>query len=440
MRDHIQREQKYNEQLARLVCGAADLLERDITPEALQEFQDALRSELIAVEARLRVVRRRKDRRAARLGRANERSPQLTQKIADYVRLAQIREAVLINRRDLLKQCGDACAWLVLGGDPRLILPLFSASRTHNQSAGIGLAGPIQLMHQAHASGKFLVVDNDLTRCLGIGDLTVVRANGRWIRPLAVEVKTKGRLEKGAMVELDMITSHSDHPLDQSLFDDFSRWVQAKERVQPRITRRVERQSKEIQERADLLVRVTEGPKSVMPLAERSLWKAMENLLAKAQHVGRACDRVEEGVAFIAVRNRENDAAEAAMMHTLELLREIGLGPDQGCQPVSTEDLRTNDCLAPIAPPIPLWPIHRTIREQLLTGELFFACIIAPDVWKNAFERHGIRWREERGHWILERNGERGILDPIEVQKLTVGVALAGFSPEEVAVVVGQNL
>jgi hypothetical protein len=440
LQSQIERERAYNRRLAWIGCNAGDWLRQGPTPEKLQGFQDAIRQEILAVEERIRRVGARKNRRAERLGRARTHPPEFHRKLDDYTTLAKNREYILQTRRAILRQCGDACAWSVLRTDPRLILPLFSGSRTHHLSSGIGLVGPIQIMSWAHDSGQFLVVENDLTRCMGIGDLTVVRADGRWMHPLPIEVKSKGEFAEGAFVEVDLITAYSNHPLDQGLFDAFSRLLDLKERENPRITPKIERQTREIQERSEIFLKVTGGNKDVMPFSDRSLWKAMENILAKAQYGGYSYDSVEDGIAFVAIRNREGDDAVTVMHRVLRLLDESGFGGDRSYTSFTSEDFRTTDWMAAIAPPIPLWPIQGNIRTDVLTGDLFFACVFDPAVWQRAFEAYGIAWREEEGRWIVSRNGDSGILDPIEVQKLRVGVAFAGVSPRAIAETIAKTL
>lgn len=439
LQSQVDQELDYNRQLARIGCDAGDLLKRTMSPQVLQQLQGAIRSETLAVEERLRQVRGRRRRRDARL-RNRTRTPEFRRKLADYIAIARHRDHVLLTRRSILKQCGDACAWSVLRTDPRLIVPLFSATRTHSLSGGIGLVGPVEVMTCAHESGEFLVVENDLTRCLGIGDLTVVRADGRWVRPLPIEIKSHGEFVEGAVVEVDMITSHSNHPVDQQVFDDLTRLLALKERVEPKVTPKSERQAREIQERSELLLRITQHSREVMPFSRRSLWDAMGNILTKAQHAGYAYDTVESGVAFVAVRNRRHDSATKTMRCVLEALGDMGFGGDKAYGSVTSHDFQTTDAMAAVAPPVPLWPVPGSARAELLTGDLFFACICDPTVWERAFEAQGVRWTEENGRWVLSRDGRESRLDPVEVQKLTLGVAFAGFSPQGIARTIATNL
>jgi len=66
--------------------------------------------------------------------------------------------------------------------DARIISPSFR-EQTHQCHIAEGLGGPAEIARQAMNSGKFFVIENDLTRCVGLGDLTVVFADRYWTRP-----------------------------------------------------------------------------------------------------------------------------------------------------------------------------------------------------------------------------------------------------------------
>ncbi len=97
--------------------------------------------------------------------------------VEQHVDALQARERALVLGRHLLRQVADAFAWVVLRQDARVILPLYR-EQTHELPRREGLGGPAEIARQAMKSGKFFVIENDLTRCLGLGDLTVVSVNG----------------------------------------------------------------------------------------------------------------------------------------------------------------------------------------------------------------------------------------------------------------------
>lgn len=86
-------------------------------------------------------------------------------RIGEHLRNCDLIAQELNQLRAILRQLGDAVAWAILRSDARIIRPLF-AKRTHFLSEGPGLVGPVQLIISAHELGQFLVIDNDVTRCL----------------------------------------------------------------------------------------------------------------------------------------------------------------------------------------------------------------------------------------------------------------------------------
>jgi len=103
--------------------------------------------------------------------------------------MLQERDRALTLRRLLLRQIADAFVWHVLRLDARVILPLYR-EQTHSLPRREGLGGPAELARRAMQSGELFVFENDLTRCLGVGDLTVVFATRPWTHPLTYEVKS----------------------------------------------------------------------------------------------------------------------------------------------------------------------------------------------------------------------------------------------------------
>lgn len=185
-----------------LGCRLIDQLRRGLTPAALDDFQHGLRMGLLDVESRIREWRARQPRRAVKLKALRRRSGGGSPTIGAHLELCQRMEAQLEQLRRVLRQLGDALAWLVLREDVRVLAPLY-AQRTHFLNPGAGLAGPTELIMRAHRTGQFLVLDNDLTRCLGQGDITVVPVDGRWWMPLALECKTSASdepLAEGSLV------------------------------------------------------------------------------------------------------------------------------------------------------------------------------------------------------------------------------------------------
>src|SRR5438094_2223034 len=99
-----------------------------------------------------------------------------------------------------------------------------TASRRTSSRVVRGLGGPAELARRAMHSGEFLVIENDLTRCLGVGDLTVVFAARRWKHPISYEVKSSARpaWRLGAELQIEAIAAVSDDPADVELHERFT--------------------------------------------------------------------------------------------------------------------------------------------------------------------------------------------------------------------------
>ena len=208
---------------ARATCDVADAMHLGVTPALLEEAQVHLRMQVLAVEAESGTWEARRKRRRARL-RAYRAKFGPSVLIGVHLELCSAYADELKRERQVLRQAGDTLAWLVLRCDSSIIAPLY-APRTHRLNAGVGLAGPMMILERAHASERFLVIDNDLTRCLGQGDLTIVRADGRWTAPLCLECFSNDPgepLREGLEVSVNLAGAVADHPDHTGLHRDFA--------------------------------------------------------------------------------------------------------------------------------------------------------------------------------------------------------------------------
>jgi len=117
----------------------------------------------------------------------------------------------------------------------------------------------------------------------------------------------------------------------------------------------------------------------------------------------------------------------------------MGFGRECGVR--TSVDYHRDDEWAAVVPPIPLWPINRSARAALMTGQVFFAAVLKPELWKNAIDAEGLRLEANaNGGWrVVGMLGEVH-LDVVEVQKLSLGVAFTGISPRDVARRIAQFL
>src|SRR5207244_867655 len=103
-------------------------------------------------------------------------------------------------------------------------------------------------------------------------------------------------------------------------------------------------------------------------------------------------------------------------------------------------DLRRNDEWSALVLPIALWPVSRDVRAALLCGELFLACVVRPDAWRDAMNAEGLEVTEERKGWTVRGPSKATHIDVLEVGKLTLGVAFSGVSPREIAADLAASL
>lgn len=363
--------------------------------------------------------------------------------MGDHHLMLQARETALRVSEAIQRQVGDAFAWLVLRSDPRMISPLFEA-RSHQLPDQVGLSGPVLLANAAHDTGKWLVIDNDLTRCLGIGDLTVVTADGKWRRPFSLEIKSSLRGQEfklGAQVDSEVITSISDDPVDTAAWEDFQTTLGLRDQQDgDRPSRNSEAQAIEILEHSKLLGEVTGRIRGQFRSPKDLLWPGVERVLSTAMTEGSYYDLIDEGIMAVGIRMREGVDMEAETRRVLTELEQQGFARREGLIQATTFDLRDEDWLAPYVPPIPLWPLPLQLRVALLTGELFYSCAYDQGVWEQAMTKAGVALTQEDGHWILQKGNETTLLDQIAVMKLTLGVLFSGVRPSEIASIVAEAL
>jgi hypothetical protein len=286
------------------------------------------------------------------------------------------------------------------------------------------------LAHRAHDSGKFLAIENDLSRCLGLGDLTVVPVGQPWARPLVLEVKTSGEVREGAMLGISVIALKFDTPVDVALYDDFCRTLGLKDPPPGARIREVEHQTKEMLSRGDMLLAATERRLLALPSQSSKTWRTIANVLHRAIREGECFDIVEKGVAVLAVRADVHNAVGRAR-ELAERIYDLGFRRESSMS--SSTGFLEDDSWAALVPPIPLWPVSLAARSALMAGELYLACIIHPDVWRDAMEVEGLTMVEQQGKWLITTESGVARFDAIEVAKLGLGIAFAGVSPREIA-------
>ncbi len=424
-----------NTRMATLTVTMVDKLRTGVTPMLLQGFQDGLRQDLLWTESRIRAVSNRRTQRGKRTKRRfghHEWWPECAQQLFDAWRA---RENRLNTRRMILRQAGDAMAWIVLREDPDVLIPLY-APRTHHLNPGIGLIGQVQIVSTALATGDFLVLESDLTRVLGVGDIVVVSADDSWQRPLAFELKSKGQPTLGSQVEIDLVTAVSDY--DQPLYDRFCQALGLTPRVPGTGTPVPSGQLADLEQSArshlSILTRVAQ--KLRPPTA--TMWPIIGRVATRALSNGYGVEIAEPNIAYGAVRAREGDNAEQALAEVVQDLQADGF--QAGLYHITSLDIQRHDELSAYSPPIPLWPISADVRAAVLGDELLIVCVFHPEVWRRALAAEGIQLTIDGEEWVMTLDDATARFANLEVRSLTTGFAFGGISPTELAQMVRDGL
>src|SRR6266851_4749352 len=229
--------------------------------------------------------------------------------------LRQLRACRWYSRR-----LGDSLAWVLFGGDKKLIEPLSRNERIHVTPDGHGSRGMlIAARHQANQGLGFPLI-HDITGCLRIGDVTFIRVSeGSERKYETVEIKTrhslKRRLEAERLAEYEyQIQIISAVPADGTPADRVT--IRASEAesastAQRRLfTQRGDRQLKRmstalLHQMAEQNVLINEEGKhpavwaGVNPSAT-SHWKPLQRVLRKARRNGYGSEIVDNAFLYCA--------------------------------------------------------------------------------------------------------------------------------------------
>lgn len=411
---------------AEIGCAAVATFRGEASPAALQTVQEGLMFGLLETEALLRRENERDKRRRIRWKRFDLKTH--AQQQCREQHLAEVRRtyALLRDRREVLRQCGDALAWLQLRGDPRQLFAWFAAERNHHLTPDVGLDGLISLIRDAHATGKFLVVCADITRCIGKGDIVVTRADGNWVRPLVYELKThSGR------AELELLSQQINHPADEDFHREFQEALGLEQGESRPISRKTARQWDEIREASATLIEVTQGSRPNVRSATRKYWGRVKQLLSRAAAGEGLFDSPEHGVVYVAWNSKAD--GEGLLKKAIDEARNLGvLSATAELIQLNTGHIRREEFLARAVPPIALWDLPLCARADLLTGELTFAAVIDASIWTQLFRAEGVELQDHKTSWHMKRGKSRAHVDQLELRSVIASICFAGVSPAEI--------
>src|ERR1051326_6163563 len=420
--DELRKIKAANRDIAGLACFIADLDPADFTAEVAHVHHDWVRRQRLWAEYRLRTIRARGSSRKKRLKGFTGPARGIVNRV-----LAE-RERQLGSQVRILQQIGDTIAWRALRGDARLFAALY-APRPHQLPLGTGIGGPLMVARKPRESGEFYVIENDLTRVLGQGDLTAAWAKREWHRPLYLEVKTRGEWMEGATAELFVTAIEIDSPVDRDMYAEYCRIAGLEDPPPGLQFRHDEDQVEGMLVGGEVMLRVTEQRPPDLPAGSSQVWRAIRNVLERALSDGASYDLIERGLGVAAVRATDGADSIARSTETMDRLRELGLTESVGSAP----DFLTTAPWSALAAPIPMWPLPRRVRVALLVEELFSIVVSSPSVWRDAFHDVGVTLETRGKRWLLKGAHDSRVLDMVDVLRLTLGVAFSGVSPREAA-------
>ncbi len=420
---------EYSNEVARVGSGAVAQFKLTPLPAILERIQDYLRPELTQVEYLLSRNRRRRAHRRSRVRPRLEKMLALRQIIGEHNQYLIIRDAILNARRNMLRQLGDGLAWILLGGDTRLIQAAFDPTQTHFIPPDIGGLGQVAIRLKINETNQFLALECDLTRCLGCGDLCVQRINELGAAPLPLEIKTSGKMLIGTTARTEIFAPSL--PLLEEIGSLLGPTTLDTENED--LDKRERRQVQDIVQRARLMRDLQyRAVGRATPISARH-WDCVDAVLDRALQQGSAFDIPESKFAYFAVRNSLGDDANAAMKQIAKRLSGLGIIAEPDSLPALTSlELANRPGLSTYGLPVALWDIGPVAKAKVLTGGLIFGAAFERSIWGCLMEEAGVTWREEDGGWILGTGANTHNVGRREVLELTVGIAFSALSPREV--------
>lgn len=431
LRRSVQRYDRTTREVLNGCVAAVEAFRADGSSTTLKEIQDGLRGLIWDCEAR---IRRHSDRRGIRAKRVRDLvGASVGPLMSEHHDWLRRRDAVLARRRSALRQIGDALAWLLLRGDMGAISAVYDDSRTHQLPPLEALTGQATLIEQITDLTNLLVIDNDLTRILGVGDLTIATPRSQPLRPFFLEVRTHGNIVTDPSTTLTINGVFPDSDLDEGIRSQLRAALHFEEGPGPPPGSRKHRQLEEITKTTERLYRVLSRDRARLAAPAPVHVKTIEQVLRHADVMGYAFDLPRNGVAYLAVS--QSDGAEVDPNPALEKLARAGVAVDDPAWgSVSSISIEPLPDFGLIIPPVALWPFPPDLRARILNQDLVLLGYIRRDVWKQSFAKLGweLEVTEERG-WRIRNNGHERELVWSAAVHAQLGTAFLGFDPDNVA-------
>lgn len=424
---------RQNREIAEVLCSAMDIFVRAPTPQQLQVLLDVLREGQMACEdesTRLRAVCRRRRSHYIRL---RSRRPGIGPGIGQQYALVQERQRLVRRCRRLLRQVGDAVAWVLLNGNPRLIAPLY-APQSHRIPRDEGLAGALLVQDRLHRTGRFLVLENDLVRCVGTADLLVVPVNRIGFEPLVLELKSTGEVTMGGEIGVSIGTAHSDHPMHEDTYRALEAALRGQGSERAEMGHRGERQMETLGDRTRQMFELNRTGADVLRRPTSPHWRTMENVVNRAMVTGSSWDLAEDGVYKWAVRNAPGDDLDLNVGNLHRRLHgHLGISTESPYATASTVDLALWDELSVLVRPVALWELSPATRALILAGEVVVGNLRRVGLLEAHLGELGIRVSKDEGRVVLARDGDERMITGLEFSHIEASISLTGMSPRDVA-------
>lgn len=430
---------RWNQRIALIGAHLVDRFEETRSAAELDELKDYVRAGLRDARRRIATYRGRDQRRGRHFTARIKRKKELGPRLEGHLKALQVRIGLYEDRMNQLRQLADAALWLLLDTDIRRVGLLYKDGR-HDLPSGVGLVGVVQLQAELHESRHFLTMENDLTRCAGLGDITVVRADRQPTVPFLLEVKThseSGDLEEGAEIGIMTLTAATGRPLDQETLALLEKTIGSNLPHEMVVSARAERQAGEIMERTKLIAKMMGSGATVVAPPRRN-WSALKNVIASAAVRGEAFHMAERGVYYFAVRigpGRTPGESMRSVRSRIEALARTPLFAG-----ISTQ-LQEQADISGIVPPIALWNLPLAMRADLLSNHIVAGAFVESDLFARLFSERGISLSEREDGWTMTgEHGEEGGVGPLMLSAIRLGVVFGALSPASVVETLAQGV
>ncbi len=400
-----------NRIVATACCVLVDRFLEEQTPANLQDAQDLIRHGLQDTRRLIQVQRGRDHKRGAHFEARGERSQGLLRGLGEHIDVLDSRKTLLERRRHILRASADGLAWLALAHAPASVPNLFRP-QTHDLPPERGLIGHVLVQQAAHSTGRFLVLENDLTRCLGLGDLTIVSLAALDLPPISVEIKTKvAELAEGGEAELELSMVEIDDPRAIEVLDDFNSALGLSDRRSVDASVGQTRQLREFFEQAQFVIRHhREGAPPLGPV--ESNWGVVRRVLARAVPGSPALDMAEEGVWFAAVfATNDSDLLfndiEQVQRDAVRLIPRYG---EERLEIVHSKGLEDVDTTSALTMPVAVWRLPLGQRARVLNGDLILFGFLETRAVQRRAQRMGIAAEVSSEKWTFSKNSTDRLL------------------------------